>query len=310
MSSIDQLLSRALLLKHPDVPADVVPHEDTVCPEAARFTDRTWSVTRRDATGDAAATSLNTLCDAVVTQTAAFALDEFVTEQLPAPHSARVLGCVLQLAAVEEGARFWWQYAAGAGDDIASYCLYLYHLSLGETHAATWWRRQTAIDTQPAPQSPCLPGVGGPADILGTDADASTPTMLRILGRLLRISAGRSRTEVVTAVMDYVPPVVAAGYAVHPDVEIPLPGPDFADQIALIIAVASTVDSSAPSPRARPRPRTIAAREAADVPRMGTPLARRQRRAGGRPPAADAAAESPVLAEAVRHAEGLARFTR
>jgi hypothetical protein len=93
-----------------------------------------------------------------VTLTAAASLQDFVTEQLPEPSGARVLGCILQLTDAEDGARFWWQYAAGAGDDAASYCLYLHHLSLGETELASWRSKQTGIDTQPALEKVTLLG--------------------------------------------------------------------------------------------------------------------------------------------------------
>ncbi|MFH9125735.1 hypothetical protein [Streptomyces globisporus] len=58
---------------------------------------------------------------------------------------ARVLGCILQLAESEESARFWWQYAAGAGDPAASSCLYLHHRALGEHAPARWWHDQTEL---------------------------------------------------------------------------------------------------------------------------------------------------------------------
>jgi len=183
-----------------------------------------------------------------VTHTAATSLGDFVTEQLPAPRGAWVLGCILQLTDAEDGARFWWQYAAGAGDDAASYCLYLHHLSLGETDAAAWWRQQARIDTHPDPETVPLPhDVEQAADV---DLDSSTPTVLRVLNRLLN-RANRTRTEVVDAVMDYVPGAVTAGYLDNPDVEIPLPGPDFADHIAIILAAATALHTSA-SPQRQP----------------------------------------------------------
>jgi hypothetical protein len=56
--------------------------------------------------------------------------------------------------------------------------------------------------------------------------------------------------------MDYVPGAVAAGYVSNPDIEIPLPGPDFAEHIAVILAAASA-DTAAVHRRqdgAPPRP--------------------------------------------------------
>jgi hypothetical protein len=72
----------------------------------------------------------------------------FVTDQVPEPRAALVLACVLQLT--DEGARFWWQYAADGGQ-AAAYCLDLHHLALGERDTAAFWHRQTD-DVQAPPQ--------------------------------------------------------------------------------------------------------------------------------------------------------------
>ncbi|MFD0427069.1 hypothetical protein ACFQ60_00060 [Streptomyces zhihengii] len=102
-----------------------------------------------------AADDLRALCETVVRHTPATAVGEFVTDQIPAPRAALVLACVLQLSDTDDGARFWWQYAAGAGQP-AAYCLYLHHLALGETHVASWWHTQTdEADTgKPASRAP------------------------------------------------------------------------------------------------------------------------------------------------------------
>lgn len=52
------------------------------------------------------------------------------------PDGARVLACVLHLAGREDSARFWWQFAAGADDNLAKFCLFLHHVALGEIHEA------------------------------------------------------------------------------------------------------------------------------------------------------------------------------
>ncbi|WP_128435561.1 hypothetical protein [Streptomyces cyaneus] len=96
-----------------------------------------------------AADDLQTLCETVITHTDALAdLEEFLARALPEPPGARVLGCMLQLCAREESARMWWQYAAGAGDTAASYCLYLHHRALGEHGVADWWQTQHARYTR------------------------------------------------------------------------------------------------------------------------------------------------------------------
>ncbi|MFE2750172.1 hypothetical protein ACFXKX_38760 [Streptomyces scopuliridis] len=126
-------------------------------------------------------------------------LADFITEQVPAPRGAWILGCVLQLADAEDGARFWWQYAAGAGDDTASYCLYLHHLARGDSHAAAFWREQTGIDTPQETNATSPAGDDAAADSLSVGT--SIPTVLRILSRLTP-AAGRGHSEATVAVME------------------------------------------------------------------------------------------------------------
>ncbi|MFJ2772740.1 hypothetical protein [Streptomyces sp. NPDC087300] len=55
---------------------------------------------------------------------------------------AQVFACMLHLADHPESAQFWWQLAAGAGNRIAAYCLYLHHLGRGENFEADHWLDQ------------------------------------------------------------------------------------------------------------------------------------------------------------------------
>ncbi|WP_051742403.1 hypothetical protein [Streptomyces xylophagus] len=50
--------------------------------------------------------------------------------------------CVLHLAQEPEEAIWWWQFAGGAGNATAAYCLYLLHLSRGELQDAEHWVSQ------------------------------------------------------------------------------------------------------------------------------------------------------------------------
>ncbi|WP_246618409.1 DUF6207 family protein [Streptomyces javensis] len=229
MTSIDHLLARALLVKDPQVPADTVPYEDTAYPAF------TWDSCDRDPRDDTAARNLQALCEVAITHSTftPSQLADFITEQLPAPRAAWFLGCVLQLADAEDGARFWWQYAAGAGDDAAAYCLYLHHLALGDSHAAALWLEQTSLETQHYTDT------ANPAGDDVPDVDASIPTVLRILSHLTP-AADRKPTEATAAVMDYVAAAVAAGYARNPGYEIPLPGPNFAAHIEIILRATSS----------------------------------------------------------------------
>ncbi|MFE3943969.1 hypothetical protein ACFXPV_19150 [Streptomyces sp. NPDC059118] len=242
MTAIDELLSRARLTDHPNRPKDL--HGRIFAADGPAADEGGTGPT--DAVGEAAQ-DLLTLCEALVSRTPASVLSRFVTEQLPDPDGARVLGCILQLAKSQDGARSWWQYASGAGDKAASYCLYLHHLSLGETDAAAWWHEQTQTGSLPNPAAQAESGPGPTAaqeswTVPETvrSADTSTPTMLRVLRRLLH-HTGRRRSEAVDALIEYLPTAVAAGYVRdEPDVDLPLPGPDFAEQVGILVAAASS----------------------------------------------------------------------
>ncbi|WP_307523098.1 hypothetical protein [Streptomyces umbrinus] len=167
-----------------------------------------------------AADDLQTLCETVITHTGALAdLRIFLARALPEPSGARVLGCMLQLSEREESARFWWQYAAGAGDPAASYCLYLHHRALGEHGAADWWHTQhTQTDVVADAEA-------GP--------EVEITTTLRILRALKPDDA--PVPEPVNAVLHYVPAAVAF---VDDDLDLPLPDPDFTDRIRALTATA------------------------------------------------------------------------
>ncbi|MET7920070.1 hypothetical protein ABZU45_30190 [Streptomyces avermitilis] len=121
---------------------------------------------------------LYTLCETVLIHFTASSLQGFVTEHLPEPPGARVLGCIPQLADTEGSAHSWWQYAAGAGDDLAL-LLPLPAAPDARRHRSgpLVAREQTRIETRPSPEA--LPVAAGvPA------FGASFPTMLRALTSL------------------------------------------------------------------------------------------------------------------------------
>ncbi|MGW2328642.1 DUF6207 family protein [Streptomyces sp. NPDC001700] len=230
MASIDHLLARSLLLKEPQTPEDTVPYEDTAYPACTLWGGPSQQCGARGPADSTAAGNLRTLCEVVVTHSAPGQLADFITEQLPGPHAAWILGCALHLADVEDGARFWWQYAAGAGDEAAAYLLHLHHLALGDRHAAALWREQTSLEINQETDD-------------GNGVDTSIPTVLRVLSHLTS-TAERSHTEAATAVMNYVAEAVLAGYDRHPDCEIPLPGAHFAARVGCLLSSASTVSGS------------------------------------------------------------------
>ncbi|MFE2064961.1 hypothetical protein ACFXDH_21635 [Streptomyces sp. NPDC059467] len=232
MSIIDDLLAQSLLLPDPKVPSDVVPYDDVAHPG---FTDDgllLWDGDGPDLADDGAARSLAALCEAVVAHCTPDQLADFLTDQLPQPRAAWILGCALQLAGAHDGARFWWQYAAGAGDEPPSYCLYLQHLARGDTHAAALWQAQAETHAPDGDDAVCAEDA--PAHRMVT-ADTSLSTVLRILSRLTQ-AAPRRHTPTATAVIDFVATAVAIGYDLHPDLEIPVPGPNFAEHLEIIVA--------------------------------------------------------------------------
>lgn len=240
MTPINELLSRLRLVDDPVVPADVVP-----CDGSAAGSGLTWPPPEhRDR--EAAVEDLITLCEAAVARSAVTTLRNFDTERLPAPPGARTLSCILRLAGDQDGARVWWQYAAGAGDDAASYCLFLHHLSRGESDLAAWWRDQTHPGSWPHPEETPLPGTCEQQLF-----DAGTRTALRVLRALTRTS--RNTNEFIEAVMEYVPNAVTPGY-VYPGLEMPLPPTDFADHIGIILAVTTAYTTAETRPRSADLP--------------------------------------------------------
>ncbi|MGW4904459.1 hypothetical protein ACWEO9_03915 [Streptomyces albidoflavus] len=226
MTPLEDLLSQALLVRDRTVPRDIVPLEPNPTP-------RTPDTPTRDC-AHPAAEDLRALCETLVTHTPATTVAGFLTDQLPEPRSALVLACVLQLADTDDAARFWWQYAAGAGQSAAAYCLYLHHLSLGETDTARWWHSQ--MDTTAA----------APTADHGERLDAaSTTTMLRVLHHLARHTT-RQHSTTVTRLMTYMPTAVATGYLREPDMELPLPGPDFARTVRALLTAARAHPSATP----------------------------------------------------------------
>lgn len=164
-----------------------------------------------------------------------------VEETTLPPDYQRILAAVRQAAgpvmARQVGdalARWWWQYAAGAGDDPAGYLLYLYHLSRGEDQVADWWLDQTGIDPTAQEDARLVDDGLQNADTLTVGTDIAT--ILRILTRLVDPEAPSRRTEMVCTVMDYVASAVATGNATNPEwAQIPLPT-DFAEHLELVMA--------------------------------------------------------------------------
>ncbi|MGW1290725.1 hypothetical protein ACWD4N_46010 [Streptomyces sp. NPDC002586] len=235
MTRIDDLLSRACLVKDRTVPPDIVPYTPTAS-SPARPDQPAAETDSREAAED-----LKALCETVLTHTPPTTLADFLTEQVPQPRSALVLACILQLTDTDDGARMWWQFAAGAGQPAAAYCLYLHHLAQGEHVTADWWHQQTD-DLEPPPENadcnahheqrrwhPAAHSV----------TSTSTTTILRILRHLSKHTV-RPRTAAVTELMAYISTTVTVGWLREPEADLPLPGPDFASRITRLLEAGAT----------------------------------------------------------------------
>ncbi|MFE9024351.1 hypothetical protein ACFYNL_38200 [Streptomyces sp. NPDC007808] len=235
MSAIDDLLARAALLKNPRIPADTVPCLDTH-PAPTSPPDESGILIEETCADDTAAEHLRSLCEVAVTHARAAQITDFITEQLPGPEGAWILGCLLHLAGAQDGARYWWQYAAGAGDRGAGYCLSLHHRARGDAPTADFWLDQTRDDTD-------------------TDdgCAASTATVLRMVAQMTADS-DRTYSDTTLAVMSYTTAAVTDGYRRHPDVEIPAPGPYFAEMLQIILAALTDPHDDCTDPSADPLP--------------------------------------------------------
>lgn len=156
---------------------------------------------------------LKSLCETVVAREL-HKLQTFLARRLLEPEGALVLGCVLSLAEREDSARFWWQFAAGAGDKGAACCLYLHHTAHGESHEAELWYRQAAMDHH----IPARPEFTDCRDFR---------IALRLLGALRDGTPHFS--PAASAVLAYVPDAVV--FVDDVELELPLPDPDFSERI-------------------------------------------------------------------------------
>ncbi|MEU5136976.1 hypothetical protein [Streptomyces californicus] len=249
MTTINDLLSQARLLRDRAVPRDIVPTDTHPAPGSGTHPAPPRSGARPgDVDPHLAAEDLRGLCATLITHTPEAAVAHFLTDQLPEPRSALILACVLQLTDTEDAARFWWQYAAGAGQSAAAYCLHLHHLARGEEDTARFWHDQMDHTTSPEPA--LAPDHGERLDT------ASIPTLLRVLQLLARQNAPRPASATTTSLMSYMTTATAVGYLREPEMELPLPGPDFARTIRTLLDAAAPRPGLLPGDRPRPRRRT------------------------------------------------------
>ncbi|MEU7023800.1 hypothetical protein ABZ990_24510 [Streptomyces sp. NPDC046203] len=105
-------------------------------------------------------------------------------------------GCLLFLVDEREGARFWWGFAAGAGNATAAQCLFLYHQARGELRDADQWALQAVTGDDPVGprtsvfRAPARPENGpGSGSDARPDASPARHEALRAAVRSLKVDA-------------------------------------------------------------------------------------------------------------------------
>ncbi|MFF4182402.1 hypothetical protein ACFYZ9_04365 [Streptomyces sp. NPDC001691] len=138
------------------------------------------------------------------------------------PGGALAFACLLVLADREEGAQFWWQFAAGAGNATSALCLYLLHLRRGELRDAQYWARQLAeLEREPCQYMPV------PHEVV---AGTQVPMAVTVHYELPRARHAVRETAVKGAVEDLdIGQLDDFG-------PIPQPGPDLAGQWADLVS--------------------------------------------------------------------------
>ncbi|MFC8006817.1 hypothetical protein ACFUCH_12260 [Streptomyces olivaceus] len=231
MNTISELLSATRQLDEPAVPADVIGYDEDYAMAPPAHHEDEGEANEANEAGEA----LSILCETTIGSGGPLQADDFLTDRLPDIRGAWILGCAVYLTGEQHGARFWWQYAAGADHGAASsnaaYCLHLMHRAAGEEYAARFWRRQTHLESQLAPEA--ITTSHPPAPQLKLSFDSSIPALLRILANLR--SASLHRTSRVSRILNYLADTVTNAYAHHPDVEYQVPptAPGFADEVLL-----------------------------------------------------------------------------
>ncbi|MER5477757.1 hypothetical protein ABT026_12395 [Streptomyces sp. NPDC002734] len=227
MSRVQQLLAGAWIPDGGAMPPDIVPTGGG--PGVPRVRDPLRDP-QQDAAEQRAGGQLVALCEMLLARYAYTELRSFLTDRLPEPVGARLVGCILQLADDEDGARAWWQYAAGAEDELSPYCLHLQHRKDGEGDLAKWWLDRSRVDR--------WNGLGGRPRDVRLAFDLNFPELLEILAGLRPRNGERDRDrgEVIEALLEYVPDAIAPGHARYPAFDLPVPEPGFADRVRALLS--------------------------------------------------------------------------
>lgn len=141
-NSIDAMLADALVL-----PDYEVSHASTAAERIARAAERSNGPeivchSMHSGPNEYAREQLDLLSVRVLnTPQAAVSLSQLGITDHVQPEGALVFACLLHLIGREEGARFWWKFAAGGGIAEAARCVHLHYESNGDYHDALCWQR-------------------------------------------------------------------------------------------------------------------------------------------------------------------------
>ncbi|GAA2424233.1 glycoprotein [Streptomyces glaucus] len=100
------------------------------------------------------------------------------------PEGALVFAALLHLAGHRDPAQFWFEFAAGAGNRTAAFCLFLLHQQRSEHRTAAYWRTQMCAPAQArarsataAPQHPPLLPDGVRRDLISRCWEGRRPSL-------------------------------------------------------------------------------------------------------------------------------------
>ncbi|MFE4516744.1 hypothetical protein ACFRMQ_21410 [Kitasatospora sp. NPDC056783] len=144
------------------------------------------------------------------------------------PRGALVFACLLYLVGRYQEAQFWWQFAGGAEEPTACYCLYLHHARLGDLKAAQHWFLEAArLELRPPGRRP--PDRTGPPPTVPQLADYYLACLPMVSDYVLpRTAPGASQPpdSALREALDDLEPVRDAEYG-----PISLPNDDLADHL-------------------------------------------------------------------------------
>ncbi|MEV1008329.1 hypothetical protein [Streptomyces sp. NPDC049881] len=145
---IDDLLAGAAFVPGGVTPEDIAASRrriERVLDDAAPAAPHAFPPEPYETDGERSGRELLALCGSLVRDARAPAwMAGLVNSERIEPAGGLVFACLLHLSGLTDGARFWWEFSAGAGTSTAALCLCLLHLQRGEPEDAEHWAGQAA----------------------------------------------------------------------------------------------------------------------------------------------------------------------